>query len=304
MSESVGLTGRDEAGGGVTIKLETVPERNTLGFILANRMCATCRNILPPFGCACPNPVALDHVPLSAEGSKRGKSLLIAGAGPSLATLGHEFATHSGEVWATNSALAWCLSKGYRVDRAVAIDASPRMVTEVWPDPWPGEYLLATSVNPVLTAHLLAAGASVTQFHSARSGSGDEFNLYRTLYPPTFIAGRGLNVVNRAAELAAWLGYARIKLVGIDHAYANGRRYADGRGPRDGDVLATLDLDGRKWVSNPDMLYCAIALVHLRNEIGRSRLKFCGDVLPKALQDKTDSFLAERVMDWEPTHES
>lgn len=293
------LTGQGE-GGGVTIKLETEPAHHISGFIFGNRLCTKCVSVLPPFGCECDEPSPIPYIGLDAEGTKRGKSLLICGAGPSLSeNASHTFATHVGDVWAANSALNWCLDNGYPVTHGLAIDASQRMFGEVWTDPPAMDYILATSVNPGLTSRILKAGGRVTQFHSVRAAP-DEFQLYQSIYPPMFIAGRGLNVVNRATELAAWLGYARIKLLGVDHAYTGGMRYADGRGPGDGDCITRLNLDGREWVTNPDMLYCATSLVNFRNEIGRTRLRFVGDVLPKALQDKSQEFLEKRVIGWAP----
>lgn len=300
MADTVNLQGTGPKGHNVTIKLATEPAGRVSGFLVGNRICTSCVSTLPPFGCECDAPQAMPYIGLDREESKRGRSLIICGAGPSLAkNSGPTFATHSGDVWATNSALNWCVGNGYRdrITYGVAIDASARMFNDVWADPPEVEYLIATSVNPGLTAHLLRNGRRVTQWHSVR-GAPDEFELYQLIYPPMFIAGRGLNVVNRSLMLALWLGYSKVKLLGCDHAYSTGKqRYADGRGALAGDVFTRGVIDGREWVTNPDMLFCATELVRIRNEYGRSRVSFVGDVLPRALQDKPEAFLS-RCIDW------
>lgn len=299
MTDKINLVGEGPKGHNVTITLETEPAKRIAGYLIGNRVCTSCMSTLPPFGCECESPTPPNYVKLSEEGSKRGRSLLIVGAGPSLeANAPAAFATHSGDVWCANSALNWCVEHGYRATHGIAIDASHRMFDQVWTDPPDVTYYLATTVNPGLTGRILGAGREVIQFHSAR-GAPDEFTLYPLLYPLMFIAGRGLNVVNRAVEMALWMGYAKIKLLGVDHAYAGDQMYADGRGAREGDVFCRGTIDGREWVTNPDMLYCAVELVRMRHEFGRSRVSFVGDVLPKALQDKSPSFL-KRCIDWEP----
>lgn len=140
--------------------------------------------------------------------------------------------------------------------------------------------------------------------------------LYMALYPPTIRCGAGLNSVNRALDLAKFMGFARITILGADNAIrvtapcppdavpgspAHTRwlqectvMHADG-----GSAIAhgasgmTLDgtIDGRRWTSKPDMLPSALDLeIARRHEPGR--IEIIGDVLPNALWDKPVSYLA------------
>jgi hypothetical protein len=236
--------------------------------------------------------------PWEAEDSRKGETVLICGAGPSLKGVGDVLRSHDGEVWGCNSALNYLVEHGHRVTHGVAIDASTRMFGEVWPDPPDVHYIIATSVNPGLTDHLWKAGRQITQFHSLRV-CDDETALYGLLYPKTALTGHGLNVVNRALDLAGWLGF-HVKIIGADSALAeDGHMYADGRGLYEGDWTLNGEFDGRVWHTKADMLMSAVELVRHRNRLGKDRVEFIGDVLPRALQDKPEEFLY-RCIDWVP----
>ena len=50
------------------------------------------------------------------------------------------------------------------------------------------------------------------------------------------------------------------------------------------------EIDGRVWVSKPDLLISAVWLEKMRRNMP-DRLVFVGDTLPVALRDKSDTFL-------------
>jgi hypothetical protein len=140
--------------------------------------------------------------------------------------------------------------------------------------------------------------------------------MYQALYPTTVRVGSGLNAVTRAVDLALFMGFSKIIVLGSDCCIRfegdepstasvsspehvawlkeNTTMHADG-----GNALAseasciTLQgkIDGRWWLSKPDMLITAVWLVRMKQQLG-SRLSIMGDTLPKALLGKDDEFLA------------
>ena len=140
--------------------------------------------------------------------------------------------------------------------------------------------------------------------------------LYHTLYEPTVVTGSGLNSTTRAIDLARFMGAKEIILLGADCAIKVNKprppkafvgssahrawlkehteMHADGSDPlRSGATAVTLEgeIDGRVWLSKPDMLITAVHLERLRRELGRKTLRIIGDTLPNALQTKDEAFL-------------
>jgi uncharacterized Rossmann fold enzyme len=140
--------------------------------------------------------------------------------------------------------------------------------------------------------------------------------LYHTLYEPTVVTGSGLNSTTRAIDLARFMGAKEIILLGADcaikvnkprppkafvgsSAHLNWLKqhtvmHADGSDPtRSGATAVTLEgeIDGRVWLSKPDMLITAVHLERMRRELGRKQLRIIGDTLPNALQGKDEEFL-------------
>jgi hypothetical protein len=179
--------------------------------------------------------------------TKRGKRLVICGAGPSL----HGYLTErprwfAHEVWATNSAVPFLMERGARVTHAVGVDQTDGMLRD-WAHPYPAlPYLVATSIHPALREHLVTAGCHLHWFHNylglknpadwtpvdqcwwcakpeaahgpdhAFKPTTYELHLYRTLFQPAAWTMYGLNVVGRALCLALWLGYQQIHIWGSD----------------------------------------------------------------------------------------
>lgn len=292
MPDQMGLTD-----GKQHIQLKTEPDHRIAGFLVGNSLCLGCGLPPKPYGCDCEKPHRIPVVGVDARDSKRGKALAICGAGPSLKAEAYRLREHKGDVWGANTALNYLVEQELPVTHGIAIDPSDRMFGKVWPDPPDVPYYLATTVNPGLTGHLLGHGRSVTQFHSLR-GAPDEFNLYQLLYDWTPVCSNGLNVINRALDLAGFLGYSKIRLYGCDHSLAaDDVMYADGREVEEPQHVLTGTVDGREWRTLPDMLLAATALVRVRNKLGRMRVSFVGDVLPYALQNKPEAFLRSCI-DW------
>lgn len=294
----VALVGENTDGNHQRVVLVSEPSHHVPGFIFGNSLCRTCGQPRNPLGCTCDAPVHVPVFPMSAEGSRSDDSVLICGAGPSLHGV-QGIAGDYTEVWACNSALTWMTERDVRVTHGVAIDPSTHMFGVTWTDPPDVPYILATTVNPGLVDHLLSRGRSITYFHSLRGLDDTETTLYGLLYPKTVLTGHGLNVVNRAFDLAGWLGFRRIDLIGADCALAGDVMYADGRGVYSDDWGVTGRFDGRTWRTKADMLMSAVELVRHRNRLGKKRVRFLGDTLPRALQRKSDAFL-RRCIDWAP----
>jgi hypothetical protein len=140
--------------------------------------------------------------------------------------------------------------------------------------------------------------------------------LYCALYPPTIRAGSGLNSVNRALDVALCMGFSRITVLGADCALEARRRSPPGALPgsaahrrwltedvvmhadgghalASGASMMTLEaeIDGRYWVSKPDMLVSAVWLLKAERA-HRDVIHLVGDTLPVALRDKPPDFLS------------
>lgn len=168
--------------------------------------------------------------------SAKGQHVVICGAGPSLADTAAEYCPQADQVWGCNSALPWLVSHGHKVTHGFTVDQTPEMLNE-WASAPDVEYLLATTVHPHLTAHLLKHGRKRLRWFHNYVGIrrppvpiGDPDNpevtqlieyetwLYMLLFPPTMQAGSGLNTVNRAIDVALVMGFEKITVLGADCA--------------------------------------------------------------------------------------
>lgn len=263
---------------------------------------------------------------VAEKDSAAGQHLVLCGAGPSLADHAAEWCQQGDQVWGCNSALLWLEGQGHKVTHGFTVDQTPHMLEE-WVATPDVEYLLATTVHPNLTELLRHRGRRVRFFHNYAGVQGPPVEhdgermdyedwLYSILYPPTIRTGSGLNSVNRAIDLALFMGFARITVLGADCALKRLRpppvgsiagtpehrdwlqtglvMHADGgHAMASGASEMTLDgeIDGRIWTSKPDMLFSAVDLV----DVARAhpgRIAFIGDTLVNALMDKPDDFLA------------
>lgn len=264
------------------------------------------------------------------ENSAKGQHLVICGAGPSLRETAEEWCPQGDQVWGCNSALMWLLDHGHKVTHGFTVDQTPHMCAE-WASAPDVDYLLATSVHPHLTSLLCSKGHSIQWFHNflgirkphvqwpdACGVMGTlpyEDWLYNLLFPQTTRSGSGLNATTRAIDVATYMGFEKITVLGADCCIRTDRpppkRMATGS-PRHlrwlrehttmhadgGHALAseasalTLQavIDGRFWLTKVDMAITAQWLVRMaRASNGRIQVK--GDGLATALMDKSDAFL-------------
>lgn len=287
------------------------------------------------------------------EGAGTGKAVVICGAGPSLRDHAAEWCPQADEVWGCNSALTWLLDQGHNVTHGFCIDQTPAMLNE-WKSAPDVEYLLASTVHPFLAEHLLRHNRNLTWFHNyvgikkppvgyCKCGHDetdhDEIGacrkcdvvpcseyrlrvmpyedwLYRALYPLTVRAGSGLNSVSRAVDVAHFMGFERIVLLGADcalkiknklpdgvkHGSPEHQRWLEndtemhadgGSAVASGATGVTLggEIDGRWWESKPDLVITAVFLVKMQEKMGAHRMLMIGDTLPNALVGKSDEFL-------------
>ena len=291
-------------GGRQEIRLKTESSENVSGFIVANSLCPICSRPTPgndvlanmtPEPCEC-GTLPGRHPVLTAN-EYEGQELVICGAGPSLSNFKPFLQKFKGEIWGANRALNYLHEWGVTKAKGVAIDPGTAMFGEVWVDPPPTEYYLATSVNPGLVWHLEARGHPIRYFHSLRGGD-DEPYLYRLLYPDTALAGRGLNVVNRALDLALYMGFKKVYLAGADNALgSDGAMYADGGEMDAADVWLQGEVDGKKFRTKADMLQSATDLVRAKRDfkLAGKRVVFLGKTLPAALDGKSDAYLSRVI---------
>ena len=133
----------------------------------------------------------------------------------------------------------------------------------------------------------------VQLFHSA-CGLPNELQLYGELFAPADCMTGGYNVVNRALALAKYMGAVGMILAGVDSGWRPGSAfYADGTDNRPGvDMSDHGVVDGREWMTRPDMLASAVALARFAKQ---NPVEFIGDVLPAKLVKKDEAFLKQCV---------
>jgi hypothetical protein len=295
------------------------------------------------------------------QDSAKGQHLVLCGAGPSLAEHADEWCPKADQVWGCNSAMTFLYERGHTVTHGFAIDQNPEMVQE-WASAPPVEYLVASTVHPHLVEYLLAKGRSLTFFHNfvgiqqrpvayaychSCDGTADykteicpacnvamerqacsyEDWVYQSLYPGTIRAGSGLNAVTRAIDVARFMGFAKITVLGADCAIRTKSEPPEGLqvGTKEhmdwlrsetvmhadgGSALAsnatpvTLDgvIDagtpdetvrpghGRRWLTKPDLMISAVWLQKMARQL--PELELVGDTLPVALLGKDDAYLS------------
>lgn len=217
--------------------------------------------------------------------SAKGKSLVIAGAGPSLAeTVGVE----ADMVWACNGALNWMLERGHIVTQGFTTN-SYLAIADLWKLAPDVEYILASTCHPELAARL--AGRRIHWFHNLVDLPNQE-RLYAKLYPETIWVGSGLNAVTRALDVAHYMGFERITVIGADCALRGDAVHVDGGAADWATIFGTADIDGREWISTPDMWISAVWLTRLARS-SNGTVTLLGDTLPNALMDKDEAFLDE-----------
>jgi ribosomal protein L40E len=295
------------------------------------------------------------------QDSHKGQHVILCGAGPSLAEHAAEWIPKGDVVMATNSAATWLIDNGYRCDFALAIDQNPEMVAE-WASAPDVEYLLASTVHPHLTEYLLSKGRTIRWFHNfvgikqrpvayaychtcegteafdapsctkcgatelERQRTSYEDWLYCSLYPGTVRAGSGLNAVTRAIDVARFMGFGRITVLGADHALRVKRpcpadvmfgtpeylawvrdetiMHADGGSGLASNatpVTVQAEIDsgtpdrtvrpghGRWWVTKPDMMLSAVWLMQMAKH--HPEIELIGETLSNALKGKDESFI-------------
>lgn len=264
------------------------------------------------------------------EGSAKGQHLVLCGAGPTLRKHAAEWCPQGDQVWGCNSAAIWLADRGHNLTHAFTVDQTPQVCQE-WKSLPKVEYLLATTVHPQLTQLIQDAGLPIRLFHNFvglkdRPVSWPDENgvtgvmtyedwLYAISFPPTMRAGSGLNSVTRALDVALFMGFEKITVLGADCCLQlkgeprtdlkfgskqhlrwlrkHTVMHADG-----GHALAseatpmTLGgyIDGRYWLTKPDMSISAIWLMKMAKH-SEGRIELIGDTLPNALKDKDDAFL-------------
>lgn len=259
--------------------------------------------------------------------SNAGQHVVICGAGPSLRETAPEYARGADQLWGCNSALTWLADNGYNPTHGFAVDQTVEMCEE-WNALPDVEYLLATTVHPELTDMLKDAGRRMRFFHNFVGMQGTPVKigarrmtyenwLYATLFPPpTVLAGNGLNAVTRAIDVATFMGFSRITVLGADCALRFKTPKPEGKGPGDPEYMEWLakevemhadggnplrsgatavtmqgEIDGRLWLSKPDLMISAVYLEKMRR-MSNGRIEVLGDTLVAALKDKDDAFLA------------
>ncbi len=340
-----------------------------------------------------------EEPPVAVQDSAEGQTLLLCGAGPSLAEHIEEY--RADQVWGCNSALTWLHDEGHDPTHGFCVDQTPHMLRE-WESAPDVEYLIASSVHCALVEFLISKNRHLRFFNNyvgikkppveyCKCGhdrdehkkaeerirkANQEFQednrelrelaalslsiplpdldwgddpdwkdgckhcectkyagrvmeyedwLYTLLWPATCRAGSGLNSVTRAIDVALFMGFEKISILGADCSisfdqmpptfklpdgkdaeYPPGspentkwlenhtRMHVDGSSAiRSGATAVTMisEIDGRWWLTKPDLAISAMCLVQMTHK-HEDRIELVGDTFPNAIKDKPKEYLA------------
>ena len=183
--------------------------------------------------------------------SAKGQHLILCGAGPSLRDHAAKWCRKGDQIWGCNSALTWLYDHGHKPTHGFTVDQTPAMCNE-WASAPDVEYLIASTSHPYLVDMLEEKGRRIRWFNNyvgltkppvayckcghdkvdhdeactkcddcdtyAERIMGYEDWMYAALYPPTIRAGSGLNAVTRAIDVASFMGFTKITVLGADCA--------------------------------------------------------------------------------------
>jgi hypothetical protein len=172
----------------------------------------------------------------------RGKPCAVAvvGAGPSLDRNVDQLAGFPGLIIACDRAAKALTAQGIRPDLVVCVDPRPAVMAEMldYPENRDQRLLLSVYADPEVPRvwrgpiHYMSTDHPGTQFFD---------RILPELFPGMPMIEASGNVGNTAVQLAAWIGAAKIVLVGQDYCYTGGRmhcadfvRFPDGRWMRVG----------------------------------------------------------------------
>lgn len=266
------------------------------------------------------------------KGSGKGQHLVLCGAGPSLADHADEYCKQGDQLWGCNSAVTWLAEQGHNPTHGFTVDQTAHMYLE-WKDaPVDIEYLVATTIHPSLADFLINEGRRYRYFNNfvgihkppVMWPDGDGKNrimsyeewLYAIMFPETVQCGSGLNAVTRALDLAAYMDFDKITVLGADcfirtkgkprNSMQLGSRehkkwlrkntvmHADGGHALASEATAMVlqaTIDGRFWMTKPDMVISAQWLIRMAKASG-GKIRLVGDTLPNFLYDKDEAFWA------------
>lgn len=272
-----------------------------------------------------------DYIKANAKSAKhtlvpgmlKGQTILICGAGPSLAVDFDETfqRVQPSQVWGCNSALMWLWNSQRPVTHGVAVAGEDGLLEDWKPFP-PVDYLLSSGVSPVIVNLLNKKHRKVWYFHNLLGlfpKGDDEVAWYARLFKPALVVQRGgLNVTNRAIALAFGMDAEKVVVVGADCCLklsddpmpiptpemsdhdanelhwewaARQTMYVDGRSPVEAygrTILPEGVICGRRFVTRPDMTFSAQSLVDFQRQYG-PKLELVGDTLPNWLLRFPDS---------------
>jgi hypothetical protein len=134
-------------------------------------------------------------------------------------------------------------------------------------------------------------------------GRDFEMEFYEAQFPHgTIIAGEGLNVVNRAIDVAFFLGYQTVTIVGCDNGFpVDGHFYADGSDNEVSHLRPKLTLGNRQWYTTDDMVLSATDIVQKKRKRG-GRLQVWGQgTITGTLVEKmpSDRWMQRNLVRWE-----
>jgi len=225
-----------------------------------------------------------------------GPVVVVAGSGPTLndpeviASIRKAVDEEDAIIFGCKAAIKILHDAGFKVDYGVSMDpgahiAKPNKIFKA-----PGtKHIIASSSDPALFDYL--KDEDVIIFHSA-TGYENEVKLYNELFATSTCMGGGYNVVNRAVSAAFFMGARKVILAGTDCGWRKDETmYADGPAHREGvDMCDNGVVDGKPWMTRPDMLASGVALAKLAKKRPND-IVFLGDTLPSKLVHKDDDFL-------------
>jgi hypothetical protein len=177
-----------------------------------------------------------------------GRTLLIAGSGPSAWKALESINGIECDVMALNGAYAALIDRGYPVPKFYAqLDARQVNVNFLRDARKETQYLLASQVHP--DTFDLLRDFDVTTFHLNTETEQQVFGGTEGL----FYGSAGGTIGSTALALAATLGYRHLVLVGYDSSFDNGKSHLVPQSQNDGQRTLEVEFNGKWYKTTPTL---------------------------------------------------
>lgn len=181
---------------------------------------------------------------------------IICGAGPSLKDCMGDIISLNGEIFASNSAAGYLLSRGIDVDYQVMLDPHPILKTDFAPAK---KHLLASIVDP----EIFEIATDAVLWHPNTEWIEE---VIKPDCPPFTYIGGGVTVTNSALCLAYTMGYRKFHVFGVDSSHKDGKTHVQDVAGLEG-FAVLIHENGKEYQTTYDMKQQAVIFMEIYRQL-------------------------------------